>query len=121
MTGLLYIPTTKEVWSTSADTLLCVWSTANPFACIKYISTDNYMLCLTLHKDVVWVGTETAIVLWDVKTRERLRVLKFHSKFVHALVAIDDEHVWSCSSDGQIGNFFFFFIIFILFKNNNFL
>jgi hypothetical protein len=98
VTALVHVPQQKTVWSAALDQHLVVWDAKSSKA-LKAIKTDNLVVSLCLHNDDVWVGTESAIAVYNDRTYERKLMLKGHTKQVHSIVSVDPQTVWSCSED----------------------
>jgi hypothetical protein len=98
VTALVHVPQQKTVWSAALDQHLVVWD-AKTSKALKAIKTDNLVVALCLHNDDVWVGTESAIAVYNDRTYERKLMLKGHTKQVHSIVSVDPQTVWSCSED----------------------
>jgi hypothetical protein len=98
------LPDKPMVWSIGADMVIRVWNTTQPFACEKELSAQSYMISMCYHLGVVWIGTESAILRYNIQSYRKMDMLTRGGASipcVNCLVSMG-EYVWSLAGDNII-------------------
>eukprot|EP01113_Clastostelium_recurvatum_P031637 TRINITY_DN3969_c0_g1_i6.p1 TRINITY_DN3969_c0_g1~~TRINITY_DN3969_c0_g1_i6.p1 ORF type:complete len:802 (-),score=145.64 TRINITY_DN3969_c0_g1_i6:13-2418(-) len=98
VTNLLVVG--PNVWSIGTDLIIIVWSSKTRKQ-VQRLSQDRFTLCMVLHNDLVWVGTQTVIKRYNPRSMKLVDELPGHEKMVQHLLSVWT-NVWSCGSDNTI-------------------
>jgi len=91
----------SRVWSGHINGEIRVWST-NHYKVKKQISEGQTIGSFLKRGNVVWIGTEDNIVVYDHQTLKPKGTLVGHKNTVNCLASVGPYEVWSCSSDQTV-------------------
>lgn len=94
------MPQTHSVWTAQRDPVLVIRDRLTGKSLLKPLDTPSLIWCMLLIGDVMWMGTETGVILaYSVHTHKKLKQQVGHSGGVHCLARGPGGGVFSGSND----------------------